>query len=77
MGRFKEKPELNIRIEGMTCQHCSMKVKKVIQDIKGVKRAEVDLEGKMAKVTLVKDNAVSVDKIISTINNAGYQASRA
>ena len=68
---------MKIKVEGMTCGHCSMKVKKVIQDIKGVKRAEVDLEGNMATVTLVKDNAVSIDKIISTINNAGYQASRA
>ena len=74
---FGNKPELKIKVEGMTCGHCSMKVKKVIQDIKGVKRAEVDLEGNMATVTLVKDNAVSIDKIISTINNAGYQASRA
>ena len=70
-----KKPELNIKVEGMTCQHCAMKVKKVIQDVKGVKKADIDLEGKLATVTLNKE--VSIDKIISVINNAGYQASRA
>ena len=73
---FRNKPELKIKVDGMTCQHCAMKVKKVIQDIKGVKSAEIDLEGKMATVILVKENAVSIDKIIGEINNTGYQASR-
>ena len=76
MGFMKKKPELTIKIEGMTCGHCSIKVKKVIQDIKGVKRAEIDLEGKMATVTLDKEGAVSIDKIISEINKTGYMASR-
>ncbi len=74
---FGKKPELIIKIEGMTCGHCSMKVKKVIQDVKGVKKAEIDLEGKIATVTLQKEGAVSIDKIITAINKAGYQASRA
>ena len=39
-----------IRVEGMSCGHCVMAVKKAIESLEGVREADVSLEGKKAVV---------------------------
>jgi copper chaperone CopZ len=41
---------VTISIEGMSCEHCVRAVKGALEAQKGVKEAEVSLEGKSARV---------------------------
>ena len=57
-----------INIEGMSCNHCVAHVKEALEEIKGVKLIEVNLEGKNALV----ETEVLNDILISAIDDAGY-----
>ena len=59
-----------IKIEGMTCGHCSARVEKSLKGIKGVQDAVVDLEGKNAIVSL--SEAVDNETISEAVDDAGY-----
>jgi copper chaperone len=62
--------EITLTIDGMSCQHCVMSVKKAVDSVSGVASADVSI-GK-AKVVFdeLKTNR---DKIIHAIQNAGYK----
>jgi len=55
-----------IEIEGMSCDHCKMRVENILNSIDGVEAVKVDLEKKQAKVTIVKEipNDVLREKIL-------------
>jgi len=58
-----------IYIEGMTCQHCVMRVKKALED-NGCNEVNIDLEKGYAEV--VDENNLSDDMIRNIIDEAGY-----
>lgn len=58
-----------IKIEGMSCEHCSARVETVLNEIDGV-TAKVNLEEKTATVELSKE--ITDDALSKTIANAGY-----
>ena len=58
-----------IFIEGMTCQHCEMRVKKALED-NGFNEVNVDLEMEYAEV--VDENNLSDDRIKNIIDETGY-----
>lgn len=61
-----------IIIEGMTCAHCSSRVKTFLEKTDGVVNAEVDLESKSALVDLTCDID---DKLLSdAVYDAGFDA---
>ncbi len=60
----------NIQIEGMTCNHCVMRVKKALEAVPGVKSADVALEGKKAEITL--DREVENSLLTRAVEEAGY-----
>lgn len=57
-------------VEGMSCAHCTARVEKAINSIKGVTRSTVDLDSKTATVHA----SVPIDEsvIIKAIEDAGY-----
>ena len=60
-----------IYIEGMSCMHCSNRVKKTLEGLAGVKEATVDLEGKFA---IIEAEPSPADAEIKTaIEDAGYE----
>jgi len=59
-----------IRIEGMSCEHCKMRVEKALNALEGV-QAEVNLVEKSARVSLAKDMADEVLK--QAVEEAGYE----
>ncbi len=63
-----EKTNHLVHIEGMTCQHCVMNVKKGLSSLDGVSEVVVNLEAKSARVT----GKVEADKIKDTIKQLGY-----
>ena len=62
--------EKTIDIEGMSCAHCVKHVTEALNAIDGVK-AEVSLENKNAKVSLLKE--VSDDELKEAVVKAGYE----
>jgi hypothetical protein len=64
-----KKTEYLVHIEGMSCQHCVMNVKKGLSSLDGVTKVDVNLEAKIARVT----GEIDVDKINDTINELGYK----
>lgn len=63
-----------INIKGMSCMHCVASVKNAIEALSGVSAAEVNLEAKNAEVEY-DDALVSVDDIISAVEEQGFDAS--
>lgn len=63
-----EKTHYLVHIEGMTCRHCAMSVKKGLSSLDGVTEVHVNLETKTARVT----GKVDAQKIKEVINELGY-----
>jgi copper chaperone len=61
---------LRLKVEGMTCNHCVMAVKKALLKVPGVERAEVSLERGEA---LVEGNA-DPKALIQAVEAEGYRA---
>jgi len=59
-----------VKIEGMSCKHCAMRVEKALNALEGVK-ATVDLEGAAATVEASGD--VSDVTLAAAVSNAGYK----
>jgi Cu+-exporting ATPase len=60
-----------VRIEGMSCNHCSMAVEKALKKLDGVTDATVDLEGKTATIDM--SDFVLDDILIKAVEDAGYK----
>jgi copper chaperone len=60
-----------LKIEGMTCNHCVMAVREALAAVPGVSRVvEVSLEGKSARVA----GDASAAALVAAVQQAGYQA---
>jgi copper chaperone len=62
----------NLKIQGMTCNHCVMRVAKALKAVPGVQDAQVDLQKAEAAVTY-DDTKVSLDKLSFAVVEAGYK----
>jgi len=62
--------ETILTIEGMSCQHCVMSVKKAIEGISGVSSVDVSIGN--AKVTF-DGSKTNSDEIAKAVVNAGYK----
>lgn len=58
-----------LKVEGMSCNHCVMAVKRALTGIDGVGAVEVDLE--QGEVRVVGE-ALSNDALKAAIDDAGY-----
>lgn len=59
---------MKVKIEGMSCGHCKMRVEKALNALEGVESAEVNLAEKSAEI---KGN-VSLEKVAEAISDTGY-----
>lgn len=62
--------EKKLVIEGMSCNHCKMRVENALKGVEGVSNAVVDLADKSAIVTLNADVDAAVLK--ESVEDAGY-----
>ncbi|MDD6525366.1 MAG: heavy metal translocating P-type ATPase [Firmicutes bacterium] len=65
------KMEKTLKIEGMMCGHCEMHVKKALEAISGVTKAEVSHTDGKAVVTL--DKSVDDATLIKAVDDEGYK----
>jgi copper chaperone len=61
--------EITLKIEGMSCQHCVMNVKKALDGIDGVNSSNVAVGS--AKV-VYDGSKTNTDTIIRAVRSAGY-----
>jgi copper ion binding protein len=61
-----------LKVQGMTCNHCVMRVAKALKAVPGVQDAKVDLQKAEAVVTY-DEGKVSSDKFPSVVSEAGYK----
>jgi copper chaperone len=61
-----------IKVEGMSCGHCEMRVKKAVEAIDGVRKVEVNLRNKNAVVEYDERKA-NLEKIKAAIREVGYE----
>ena len=59
-----------LKIEGMTCGHCTSAVKKALEGVDGVTAATVDLAAGRAHVEGQADTAA----LVAAVQDEGYQA---
>lgn len=59
-----------IIIEGMTCNHCKMRVEKALSELDGITMAEVILADKKAIVEV--DASVENSVLTEAVDEAGY-----
>ncbi len=62
-----------LKIQGMTCNHCVMRVAKALKAVPGVQDAKVDLQKAEASVTY-DDTRATKDKLSAAVVDAGYKA---
>jgi copper chaperone len=62
--------EATIKIDGMSCQHCVMRVKKAIDNLAGIKSSQVET----GKATVSFDESqIQKKDIENAITKAGYK----
>lgn len=64
----------SIKIEGMTCNHCQMRVEKALKAIDGVHDTKVSLQDGCADVSYDPD-IVTIDSIKATVAKIGFKVS--
>ncbi|MCX5816297.1 MAG: cation transporter [Proteobacteria bacterium] len=65
--------ETDIKIEGMSCQHCVMAVKKAIGGLKGIENADVAIGSAAIKYD---ESKVKKEEIEAAIEKTGFKVSR-
>ena len=63
---------VTISVEGMSCEHCVRAVKGALEAQKGVKEAEVSLEGKSAQV-VYEEGLIGLEDLKAAILEEGYE----
>lgn len=61
-----------LTIEGMSCGHCVMHVRSALEDVAGVKSAEVDL---LKKTAVVEGENLQDGPLNAAVVDAGYRIS--
>jgi copper chaperone len=61
-----------IKVEGMSCMHCQMRVKKAVEAVEGVQRVDVNLQTKQVVVDYEEGKA-NLEKVKAAIREAGYE----
>jgi copper chaperone len=61
-----------IKVEGMSCMHCQLRVKKAVEAVEGVQRADVNLQTKQVTVDYEEGKA-NIEKVKDAIRESGYE----
>jgi copper chaperone len=61
-----------LKIQGMTCNHCVMRVQKALKGTAGVQDARVDLQKAEASVSF-DESRVNIDTLAAAVVDAGYK----
>ncbi len=79
---FKAAKEKNsmieVKVSGMSCNHCKMRVEQAAKEVAGVGMAEVDLDAGVLTVDISGDDSAQIlDSVKEAVRNAGYEPAQA
>jgi len=60
---------VELKVKGMTCTHCEMRVKKALEAVEGVQSAKADHKAGKATVTLKPGAGVDKQKLVDAVND--------
>ena len=64
---------IELKVSGMTCGHCEMRVKKALESVTGVQSAKAD--HKKGVAVIEADDSVSKVTLVKAVNDTGlYEA---
>jgi copper chaperone len=61
-----------IKVEGMSCMHCQLRVKKAVEAVEGVQKADVNLQTKQVTIDY-EEGKVNLEKVKDVIRETGYE----
>ena len=64
---------IELKVSGMSCQHCSGAVTKALEAVPGVSRVAVDLVSGLARI----EGDAAPDALVRAVAEAGYEAALA
>lgn len=65
-------PQLSLRVQGMTCEHCKRAVESALENVNGIERATVDLDAHTVSV-IYDDHKVTLETMKKAIKEEGYE----
>jgi copper chaperone CopZ len=63
---YREMTTVELKVKGMTCPHCEMRVKKALEAVSGVKSAKPDHK---SGTVVVEADSVSTDALVKAVND--------
>lgn len=63
--------EIEVKVQGMTCQHCVRTVHNAVASLEGVSKVDVSLESGTVKIQMEKD--IPLEDIKKSIEEWGYR----
>lgn len=67
-------PVVTLDIEGMTCDACTVHVRKALEGVPGVNSVSVSYSDSQARVGVKADSTPSLETLIEAVSKAGYEA---
>ena len=64
---------LNLRVSGMTCDHCRGRVEAALKAVAGVYGVYVDLDDGIAEIDF-DENKSGPDALVEAVKTSGYEA---
>lgn len=62
--------DITIKVDGMSCQHCVMRIKKAVESLQGILELDVQIGTVKVKFDEKKVDKADIEKAIT---NAGYK----
>jgi len=59
---------VEIKVKGMTCTHCEMRVRKALEAVEGVQSAKADHKAGKATVTLKPGATIDKQRLVDAVN---------
>lgn len=66
-------PKVTLAIQGMSCNHCVMRVQKALAEVPGVQQATVTLDPGQARIDY-DENTATAEAMAAAVKQAGYAA---
>jgi copper chaperone CopZ len=70
-----ESKQIELKINGMSCEHCEMRIKKALESVEGVQSVKADYKTGVAVVQA--DDSVSKESLVKAVNDTGLYTAQA
>jgi copper chaperone CopZ len=71
-ANFSFAETVNVKVNGMVCAFCAQGIKKKFEGNNSIESVDVNLDSKIVKVVVKKENKLSDEEIKKSITEAGY-----